>query len=196
MTVHDEESEWNTLVISGASGSGKSSIVRKLLSEFPQIFEVSVSFTTRTPRETEENGKDYWFITREEFEAKISRGEFLEFATYAGNMYGTGYEELCKLRGEKILILEIEKKGVEQIKQKKDIRARYVYIFAPVHVLQTRISKRALITQDELNTRLRKAAEENAYGRSEAFDCLIENVCLNESVEAVLDFIRKEKGIQ
>lgn len=171
---------YSALVIAGASGSGKSTLVRHLLTRFPSLFTLSISYTTRTPREREVNGRDYHFISSSAFEKKIQNNEFIEYAEYAGNYYGTG-KEYSTVPDGKILLLEIEKKGVEKIRE-SGINALYVYVYAPMCILHSRISQRAIITKDELSKRLMKAKEENLYGCSK-FDKVIENLELESATK-------------
>lgn len=180
---------YNALVIAGASGSGKSTIVKHLLHRYPNKFLVSISYTTRSPREKEKNGVDYHFISHEKFEEKIKKNEFIEYAEYAGYYYGTGVEYL-KVPPKKILLLEIEKKGVKNIK-KTDISAAYVYIYAPLTILHERISQRAIITQDELSKRLMKAKEENLYGCSSEFNKVISNTTLEEAIAEIDEYVEE-----
>jgi guanylate kinase len=104
-------------VISGPAGSGKSTIVKKLIGTGE--FEFSVSATTRAPREGETDGVQYYFVSKKEFEEKIERGEMLEHAEYVGNYYGTPKEavERCLAAGRN-MILEIEVQGAAQVKKK------------------------------------------------------------------------------
>ncbi|KAH9386922.1 guanylate kinase [Nematocida major] len=184
----------NVLVIAGASGSGKSTIVRHILRKYSGLFRASVSYTTRIPREREVNGVDYHFVTQEVFLRKVQAGEFVEHAEYAGNFYGTGKEYSCPGE-EKVLLLEIEKKGVQSIKS-SGMDAVYMYIYAPMSVLHERISQRAIITQDELSRRLMKAKEENMYGSTSEFDVLVENNLLEEALSKVDDFIERTWKVQ
>ncbi|KAI5171290.1 guanylate kinase [Nematocida sp. LUAm3] len=167
------------LVVAGASGSGKSTLVRHLLERYSDLFILSVSYTTRTPRTTETHGKEYYFISKDEFQKKERNEEFLECAEYADNMYGTGIEAL-QMNPEHILILEIEKKGVESVKR-KNINAVYLYIHTDIEELKNRILRRAPISEEELKKRLLKAEEENKYGASGEFDIVLNNVSIAET---------------
>lgn len=180
----------HVLVIAGASGSGKSTVVKYLKNRYPDMFEVSVSFTTRSPREKEIDGKEYHFVSQEKFTKKVRRGDFLEYAEYAGNYYGTDRSCTVLKDPSKILILEIEKNGVKNVKSHK-IPAVFLYILADIDVLHKRISERALISRDELSTRLMKAAEENIYGMSGAFDEVIKNIDINQTFTEVDAFLKK-----
>ncbi|KAI5188596.1 guanylate kinase [Nematocida sp. AWRm77] len=170
------------LVIAGASGSGKSTLVKYLMDTFPDVFCLSISYTTREPRENEVSGREYYFISKEEFQLKIQNNEFLEYAEYAGNLYGTDVDVVKQVPSKKVLILEIEKKGVENIKKQK-IPAKYLYIYAPLPSLYKRILKRAMISEDELSKRLMKADEENRYGCSPEFDYVITNTSLEDTLK-------------
>ena len=114
------------VVVSGPSGVGKGTVLKYVLSH--DEFVYSVSATTRAPREGEENGRDYFFISREKFEAMIKNNEFVEYAQYNGNYYGTPKFFVEKMLSEgKNVILEIEVKGALQIKKKMP-DAMYVFI--------------------------------------------------------------------
>src|SRR3954453_383496 len=103
------------LVVTGPSGVGKGTLITRLLERVPRL-TLSVSATTRPPRPGEVEGRDYHFLTLEEFERRLARGEFLEHAVYAGNMYGTPRSELERAeRAGKSLVLEIEVQGARQV---------------------------------------------------------------------------------
>ncbi|KAI5190034.1 guanylate kinase [Nematocida minor] len=185
---------YSALVVAGASGSGKSTIVKHLVHRFPDTFTLSISYTTRTPREKEIDGRDYHFISQEEFNEKIKKNEFIEYAEYAGNYYGTGIEYSTVEKG-KILLLEIEKKGVKKIKE-SGLNAAYLYIYASMSVLHARISQRAIITQDELSKRLMKAKEENMYGCSDEFDEVINNEDLETTLKEAEEFVKSKFNVK
>ena len=104
------------IVVSGPAGSGKGTVNAKLL-ESPE-YAFSVSATTRAPRPGEVNGKNYWYISREEFEGRIARGEMLEYTEYCGNYYGTPRKEAEEvLASGKNLLLEIEVEGAMNVKR-------------------------------------------------------------------------------
>lgn len=107
----------SVIVISGPSGSGKGTTVEAMLKERPEL-KLSISATTRAPRPGEIDGKNYFFLTKEEFESKVKNGEMLEYACYCGNYYGTpkDYVERCTENGEDI-ILEIDVQGGAQVEK-------------------------------------------------------------------------------
>ena len=111
------KSKGSLVVISGPSGSGKGTVVKKLREIMPDV-ALSVSATTRAPREGEADGREYYFITRDDFEDMVAQGEILEFTSYCGNYYGTPKKEAERITGEgRDLILEIEVDGASQIKR-------------------------------------------------------------------------------
>ena len=106
------------IVLSGFSGAGKSTVINQVLAQRPEIY-FSISFTTRQPRAGEVNGVTYNFVTREEFEARIERGEFLEYAQYNGNYYGTSMAVLREKMAQGIdVILDIEVQGAALVREK------------------------------------------------------------------------------
>ena len=98
------------IVVSGPSGSGKSTLLKRLFEAYPDRFGFSVSHTTRSPRPGEEDGKAYWFTTREKFQEKIKKGEFIEHAQFGSNLYGTSVDAVKAVRDEggRCCILDIE----------------------------------------------------------------------------------------
>ena len=103
-------------VITGPSGVGKGTLIAELLERIPEL-ELSVSATTREPREGEEDGRDYHFLSPEEFDRRAEAGEFLEFATYSGNRYGTLRSEIeRRLAAGRSVVLEIEVQGARQVR--------------------------------------------------------------------------------
>ena len=119
------------MVISGFSGAGKGTLVKKLLSEYDN-YTLSISMTTRQPREGEEDGREYFFRTREQFEENIAKNGFIEYAQYCGNYYGTtkAYVEE-QMQAGKDVILEIEIRGAMKIKSNSR-RACYCLLPLPV----------------------------------------------------------------
>ena len=159
------------------SGSGKSTLMKKLMAEYGEHFEFSVSHTTRGPREGEQNGKDYHFVTREEMETAISNNEFLEHTAFSGNLYGTSQSSVEDVLDKgNICILDIDVKGVQAIKQ-KGMKARFVFIKPPsMEVLEERLVARGTETKGSLLRRLGAARAEMEYGETPGnFDTIIVN---------------------
>ena len=118
-------------VISGSSGVGKGTLLKELLAKNPTL-KLSISVTTRNPRPNEVDGVNYFFVTREEFETSVKNGEFLEWAEFNGNYYGTKetYVKKTLAKGEN-LILEIETKGALQIKHSSCIHSTSLFVTIP-----------------------------------------------------------------
>lgn len=148
------------LIVSGPSGSGKSTLVQKLL-ELPDTL-FSISCTTRSPRPSERPGEWYNFVSVEEFERMIERGEFLEYArVFEKHYYGTPQRWLDEARAqEKDLVLEIDVQGAAQVKQKQP-EAIAIFILPPSQeALEQRIRERGQDSEEEIQRRLRRAREE------------------------------------
>jgi guanylate kinase len=147
-------------VITGPSGVGKGTLIRGLMERLPQL-ELSVSATTRAPRAGEQDGVEYHFLTREEFDRKVSAGEFVEHADYAGRSYGTLRSELLeRIRTGAPIVLEIEVQGARQVRAAMP-DAVQVFIAPPsLAALRTRLVGRGTDDGEEVERRLRVAEEE------------------------------------
>lgn len=153
------------LVLCGPSGSGKSSLLKRLMDEYPDTFGFSVSHTTRKPRPGEEHGVHYFYVTREEMVKRVDNEEFLETAEFSGNMYGTSIAavELVQAAG-KVCVLDIEIEGVKQIK-KSHLNAFYVFVEPPsIEELERRLRGRGTETEESLRLRLETARQEIVFG--------------------------------
>ena len=145
------------MVITGPSGVGKGTLISELIERVPGLC-LSVSATTRTPREGEVDGRDYHFLSEEEFERRIEAGEFLEHARYAGNWYGTPRSELD--RDCRALVLEIEVQGARQVKEAVP-GAVSVFVAPPsMDALRERLLRRGTEDDERIAARLEVAAEE------------------------------------
>ena len=148
------------------SGSGKSTMVRHLLDRYPGKFELSISCTTRAPRGSEVNGKEYYFISTDEFEQRIARGEFIEYEqVYEGLYYGTLRAEIERIeQAGRAVIFDVDVKGGVNLKKYFGEQALSVFIQAPsVEVLRERLINRATDSMEEIEKRVAKAAEEMTY---------------------------------
>jgi guanylate kinase len=162
---------------------GKGTLLRHLQQRYPHLY-LSTSATTRQPREGEVNGKDYYFVTREEFEAMIDRGELLEWAEFAGNYYGTPRQpvEVQIERGNQV-ILEIELKGARQV-AKSFPEALKVFIAPPSpEELERRIRDRGQDNDAAITRRLERARIE--LDAADEFDVQIVNDDLEEAIAAL-----------
>jgi len=173
-------------IISAPSGSGKSTLVSHLLASVAGL-TFSVSYTTRAPRGAEVDGKDYHYVSRADFEAMLSRNEFLEWAQVFGNYYGTHRGILERARAEDLdLVLDIDVQGARQLKEQIP-EAVTVFILPPSkQVLEQRLRARGEDREDVIERRLREAAEEiRNYDR---YDYVLINQDL-AAAEATLDSI-------
>ncbi len=180
------------VVASGFSGAGKGTIMKKLMSENGENYALSVSATTRAPRPGEEHGKDYFFLSTEEFEDMIARDELVEYAKYVSNYYGTpkAYVEE-QLNAGKNVVLEIEIQGALKIKEKFP-ETVLMFITAPSAVeLKERLVGRGTETQEVIDARMSRAYEESLG--VENYDYLVVNDDLEECVALVNDIISKER---
>jgi guanylate kinase len=146
-------------VITGPSGVGKGTLISGLLQEIPGL-QLAVSATTREPREGEENGRDYHFLSDEEFEKRVQNGEFVEHATYAGNRYGTLRTELERpARG---IVLEIDLQGARQVRETLP-EATQIFIEPPsLEHLEERLRARGSDSEEQIGRRLAVAPDELA----------------------------------
>ena len=183
------------LVLCGPSGSGKSTIMKKLTAEFPDAFGFSVSHTTRKPRPGEEDGVHYHFVERASMEAAIAAGDFIEHAEFSGNMYGTSKKAVSDvLAADKICILDIEMKGVKQIKALPEFRPLYVIMKPPsMEELERRLRDRGTESEESLAKRLAVARSEMEDPTIDAhFDIVIVNDDLERAYQQLRAFVLPE----
>jgi guanylate kinase len=150
-------------VITGPSGVGKGTLIGELLRRVPDL-ELSISATTREPRQGEENGREYHFLSPEEFERRIAAKDFLEFASYSGNHYGTLRSEVERKMGEhgKSVVLEIEVQGAQQVRAAEPDSVQ-IFIAPPdPDVLRRRLLARGTDSAEAIDARLEVAKQELA----------------------------------
>jgi guanylate kinase len=178
-------------IISAPSGSGKSTLVSRLMSEVDKL-RFSVSYTTRAPRGGEVEGKQYRFIARPEFEARLAKNEFLEHAEVFGNYYGTHVEELqtAENKGED-LVLDIDVQGAAQLK-KRIPDAVSIFVLAPSRqILEQRLRARSEDSDEVIRRRLADAARE--IGNYRLYDYVLVNNDLNLAAETLKAIVRAER---
>ena len=176
------------IIITGPSGVGKGTVVKELLDKDKDIW-LSVSATTRSPRMGEKNGENYYFITDEKFKDMIDKKEFLEWAQFAGNYYGTPLSTVNeKIEMGFIVLLEIEVEGAKQIKEKFP-EALSIFLLPPSKAeLEKRIRNRGTEKEDAINKRLSRANFEIAS--SDKFDFVLTNHDVSETVKRVFKIIK------
>ena len=177
------------IVVSGPSGAGKSTLIRAAREAIPEL-AYSVSATTRNPREGEVDGRDYVFLSREEFEKWIEEGRFLEWAEYSGNLYGTLEEKVEEfLENGRSVILEIELQGARQVRQGRP-DAIMVFVRAPsLEETRKRLEGRATEDQQALETRMTTALSE--ISAREEFDYEVVNDERERAREDMIETMRK-----
>ena len=185
--MKNEKRKGKLFVISGCSGVGKGTLLKVFLEKNPQI-ELSISATTRKPRPGEVDGVNYFFLTKEEFETAVKNNEFLEWAEFNGNFYGTkeAYVEK-KLNEGKNVILEIETRGAFQIKEKKT-DVVLIFILPPsLDELEHRLRGRNTEDEAAIQNRLHEAYRELEC--SKKYDYCIVNDDLNQAVKELEEVI-------
>ncbi len=179
------------IVVSGFSGSGKGTLMKELLTRYPDTYALSISATTRSPREGEVDGREYFFVSKDEFEKMIAKGELIEYAKYVENYYGTPRDYVEKKLDEgKDVILEIEIQGALNVK-KMFPDTLLLFVTPPsAEELKKRLVGRGTETMDVIESRMDRACEE-AQGM-ENYDYLIVNDSLDRCVEEMHSIIQGE----
>ncbi len=185
------------VVVSGPSGVGKSTVVKKLL-RLDKNLKVSVSTTTRPPRPGESDGEHYFFVSREEFDKRVKKDDFLEWATVHGDYYGTPLGWLKEeLAAGKTIVCEVDVQGAASIKETVEanrVNASAVFIFVippSVDILAFRLKKRKTEDEEVVNYRLRAAIAELQV--MEKYDYIVVNDKVESAAEKIQAIINVEK---
>ena len=192
------------VVLAAPSGGGKTTIARELLRRRPQAFGYSVSATTRKPRAGEQNGEAYYFLTREEFQRRVRAGEFLEWAEYAVEVYGTLKSEVERiLASGRHVVLDIEVKGAQQVRKVYPRPASVsIFVIPPSpDVLIERLRKRRTESDQELRERLAIAVREVQAAAADVqsamvFDHIVVNDVLDSTVNQVIEIVDNPNAVK
>lgn len=181
-------------VISSPSGGGKGTLIRRILTYVPRL-GYSVSWTTRLPRQGEANGRDYYFVTREDFIAARERGEFLEWAMVHGHFYGTSRTVVEReLAAGRDIILEIDVQGAESVRR-SGIEAVSVFILPPsFEILRRRLMGRQSENADALALRLQNARGEVEHYRE--FDYVVLNDDVERAATQLASIVYAERALR
>ena len=176
-------------MITGPSGAGKGTLIKRLVDRLPEL-EVAVSATTRPQRPGEENGREYWFLSEDEFLERVEAGDFLEHVTFVGARYGTLASEIDRIAGEgRVCILELEIDGALKVQEEVD-RAVTLFIAADVPELERRLSARATESSGEIGDRIALARFqlEQAY----RFRYMVRNDDVARATEVLAAIVERE----
>jgi guanylate kinase len=178
----------NIIIFSAPSGSGKTTIINNLLKMFPNL-EFSISATSRIPRENEFDGINYYFLSHDEFNDKVSNGEFLEWEeVYGGSKYGTLLSEIDRIcKSGKVALFDLDVNGALNVK-KKFRNALLIFVLPPsIEELKDRLEKRSSEAPEFLEKRLNKAKEEIQHATK--FDYILLNDDIDEAMTEIHDVI-------
>lgn len=183
----------SVFVISAPSGSGKSTLVARLMREIGSL-HFSISYTTRAPRGQERDGEQYVFLTREDFERRVERGEFLEYAEVFGNYYGTHRSQLEEAGAKGYdLLVDIDVQGAAQLKEELP-EAVTIFVLAPSRAeLEKRLQQRGDTRPDVIERRLQEAADE-VRQLVPLYDFVVINDELDEAAATLASIVRAERA--
>ncbi|MFQ5840960.1 MAG: guanylate kinase [Thermodesulfobacteriota bacterium] len=178
-------------IISAPSGTGKTTLLTRVMSYFPDI-RFSISYTTRPPRSGERDGEDYHFISPQQFQQMVERGAFAEWAEVLGNRYGTALDSIQESRSQGVdLILDIDSQGARQIEERFD-GGVFIFILPPsVEALKQRLDARKVDGQEVIQFRMAQANDEMKQARW--YDYIIVNDRIDEAAEQLKSIIIAER---
>ncbi len=187
------ENQGLLVVVSGPAGSGKGTVVSKVLERCPNEFFYSVSATTRAPRPKEEHGKQYYFITKEDFESRIAQGQMLEYAQYCGNYYGTPKQEILdQLAQGRNVILEIEVQGASHVKEVMPQAIMCMILPPDYQTLEARLRGRGTNTEEDIQNRMARAKEELVLIDNYEYLLTNEDGKSDEAADRLIEIVRSE----
>jgi len=181
-------------VVTGPSGAGKNSVIDRVIDQLPGL-AFSVSYTTRAKREGEVHGEDYLYVSREEFDSRVTQGDFAEHVTYLGDQYGTSRSQIERvLAAGDDVILQIEVQGAQALRASGIGKFKGVYVFlmpSSFARLGDRLRSRGTESEEEITARLRVAEQEVAS--LSCFDYLVINDHLKQAVDELRSIIAAER---
>jgi len=190
------EQNGKMVIFSAPSGAGKSTLVHSLLPQLPEL-SFSISATSRSPRGREEHGKDYYFLSSEEFNARIAKDELLEWEeVYADTYYGTLRSEVERIWSEgKVVVFDVDVVGALNLKKQFGERALALFVKAPsIEILEQRLRDRATDSEEKIQQRVAKATIEMASAPE--FDKVIVNDDLNTAIAEALGILKDFIGVK
>lgn len=193
--MNSEEKKGKIIVLTAPSGSGKSTIISRLMERPDLKLDFSISATSRKPRGEERNGKEYFFLTEEEFKKNIEEGNFVEWEeVYAGVHYGTLVSEVERItESGKNLIMDVDVKGAFSIKERYKDEALSIFIMPPnKEALEQRLRLRGTDSEETISKRLQKSEYEISF--AQRFDCIVINDNLSTAVKEVEEIIKEFTG--
>lgn len=189
--MRDSKIKGKIIVLSAPSGSGKSTIIGELMKNKDLKLDFSISATSRSPRGEEQHGREYFFLTEEEFKEKVEQGKFIEWEeVYSGVCYGTLESEVERITGVgHNLIMDVDVKGALNIKKRYGDEALTIFIMPPSkEELERRLRTRATDSEETISKRLHKSEYEMTF--SSQFDCVAVNDQLDKAVKEVENHIK------
>jgi len=180
------------IIISAPSGAGKTTLCKRLLKEFPDKLEVSISSTTRAPRGEEKNGDDYFFITKEQFEKEIKDNNFSEWALVHGNYYGTTKAIIENtFKSGKSVLLDIDVQGANSLHKNYQEKCIRFFITTPnLNELRVRLQSRGTDSEEVIEKRIKNA--ESELEKAKEFDYTIINENIDTAYQKLKDILFKE----
>lgn len=182
------------IILSGPSGVGKGTVRKYISSKSEVDFEFSISMTTRSPRDNEHDGVEYYFVSKEDFLKRIEEDKFLEYAEFVGNYYGTPKDKVEELRNQgKNVLLEIEINGATQVmkKTKGDDRVVSFFLMPPsLKRLEERIRSRKSEPEDVIKMRLAKGAKEMKVAKN--YDYVVTNDRVATAGNQIIDILKQK----
>ncbi len=176
-------------MVTGPSGAGKGTLEKALLDRRAEL-ELAVSATTRDRRPTEQDGREYWFLSAREFDRRVDAGDFLEWVPYVGHKYGTLRSEIDRIAAAgRVPLLDLEIEGALNVRDKVP-GAVSVFVDAPLDELERRLRERATESTGEIGERLELAREQKTHAGE--FDYVVENRDLGRAVGELLGIVDRE----